>query len=287
VCRCTPPSNPDSAPSSGRLFFRTPRSTSPIEPESLQIEEEQILSAIRPGVDLSITDAGSVWDGNLNCLLLPETAPSIDFHLLGERHPIVGWLHLRIVHNPLAEHPHSRLRVMNAIPEQHPGSEGEGPVSKAVHARHAPFLGLSEAVTGDELQILLHELPNQTGNFLTGVGAVGVHGYDDFTGCHCEAGAVGAPVALARLEVDRCPLLFSEFPGSVTRVSVYDEEIQLFTPAVVSDAANRVDDGSLLVASRYHDRHMNRQNLCHSIPGGCDPATSLERLHRLDRVGIA
>ena len=102
--------------------------------EASEEEEFQILPTIAPCVNLSITNARAVWDGDFDGFFLAQMAACEDFDFFTERHTVVGGSHFFVFKDGLSEHPHAGLRVFDAVPEQHPSGEREHPVSKAMKA---------------------------------------------------------------------------------------------------------------------------------------------------------
>ena len=178
-------------------------------------KETEVLPAVTPRVNFCFADPRSVRDRDFNGLFLPEMTSCKDFDLLAQRHAVVGRAHFFVFKDGFAEHPHARLRILDAVPKQHASGKREDPVSEAVQTGHGTVFSEGEAVAGDEIQVVIEQPLHQLRHEFSRIGAVGIHGDDDVVLGDVKARTVGSPVPFSWLQMDADVFLKSDFSGPV------------------------------------------------------------------------
>ena len=174
-------------------------------------EVEQVSPAVAPGVELDLTDAGSV----VHCDLAAAEAllPGLYLDLLGKWHTIRDDIQL----GPYlaTEDPHARLGVLELHGEEDVHGLHQHPVPDTMSPGHGLGLELGQAVAADEVQLVPDEDVRQLLGHLGGVGGVAVEGDDDILVAGVEARLVGPAVTLPGLLDYLGTLLLGDLSGPV------------------------------------------------------------------------
>jgi hypothetical protein len=118
-----------------------------------------------------------------------------EFDLFRKRHSIAG--QIEMCQNPAPKHPHSRLRIAHAKPEQKQNEKVEHIVAKDAQPI-AGFVLVSRTIARDKVESFVNHHVEQNRDEIARVGAVGVHRNNDVAGGSAQAGFVRRSITLLR-----------------------------------------------------------------------------------------